>query len=108
MFRQEKKQEEKMAQSSLSAPDIGGGVGDPGGAEQGQVTETGQQEGLQAGVIMGPHTGQAVIRPRVKLDQNPVKIIQQETKFAVSRLYLTLRTNNVWLVLVNSNLNKFC
>ena len=53
MFWQEKKQEEKMAQSLLSAPDIGGGVWDPGGAEQGQVTETGQQECLQAGVRIG-------------------------------------------------------
>lgn len=68
MLRQEKKQEEKMAQSSLAAPDIGGGVWDPGGAEQGQVAEAGQQEGLQTGVIMGPHTGQAVTRPRVKLN----------------------------------------
>ena len=57
-----------MYYCSLVAPEIWGGVCDPGGAEEGQVTHAGQQERLQAGVVVGPHTGQAVISAGVKLN----------------------------------------
>ena len=53
---------------SLAQPEVWGGVGDPGGAEEGDVAKAGEEEGLQAGVVVGQHTAQAVISPGVKLN----------------------------------------
>ena len=51
--------------SSLSASDIWRGVWDPEGTEAGDVAETGEEEGLEVGVVVGQHATQAVVRPGV-------------------------------------------
>lgn len=52
----------------MVASKIWGSVCDSWGAEEGLVTHAGQQECLQTGVVVGPHTGQAVSRSGVKLN----------------------------------------
>ena len=51
--------------SLLSASDIWRGVWDPEGTEAGDVAETGEEEGLEVGVVVGQHATQAVVRPGV-------------------------------------------